>query len=95
MKLIKRLTALLLPLLMTPVFGFLIAESYLNFGGGEKDLLVLIPWILWSLLFLTSGLALWRSTISFKVWLLKSALYSILVLLVIWLSLLIYSIVAT
>ena len=32
-------------------WAFAIAEGYLNFGGGEKDLIMLIPWLIWSILF--------------------------------------------
>ena len=39
------------PLGLTPILAFLIAEGYLNFGGGEKDLLLLIPWILWAIIY--------------------------------------------
>lgn len=39
-------------LALTPLLGFFIADGYLNCGGGEKDLLLFIPWILWSLLYL-------------------------------------------
>ena len=49
----------LLPLLMTPVWGYLIAEGYLNFGGGEKDLFLLVPWIVWSFIYLLGFIFLW------------------------------------
>ena len=39
------------PLAVTPLLALLIAEGYLNFGGGEKDLLLVLPWILWSLVY--------------------------------------------
>ncbi len=39
------------PIAVTPLLVLLIAEGYLNFGGGEKDLLLVIPWILWSLVY--------------------------------------------
>jgi hypothetical protein len=32
-----RLFLSIAPLSMTPLWGYLIAEGYLNFGGGEKD----------------------------------------------------------
>jgi hypothetical protein len=32
-----------MPVLLTPVWGYLIADGYINFGGGEKDLLLGIP----------------------------------------------------
>ncbi|UCG07787.1 MAG: hypothetical protein JSV83_03810 [Desulfobacterales bacterium] len=46
-----RLFLSIAPLSMTPLWGYLIAEGYLNFGGGEKDLFLLIPWIFWSLIY--------------------------------------------
>ena len=39
------------PLGFTPLLAFLIAEGHLNFGGGEKDLLLLIPWTLWAIIY--------------------------------------------
>jgi len=40
---IFRLILSIVPLALTPLLGFLIAEGYLNFGGGEKDLFLLVP----------------------------------------------------
>ena len=48
-----------MPLALTPLVALLIAEGYLNFGGGEKDLLLLIPWILWSLFYAIIFIILW------------------------------------
>lgn len=53
-----------LPLALTPLLGFFIADGYLNFGGGEKDLLLLVPWIFWSLLYLIFFLASWWTKVS-------------------------------
>ncbi|OFV99325.1 MAG: hypothetical protein A3F68_06860 [Acidobacteria bacterium RIFCSPLOWO2_12_FULL_54_10] len=47
----KKLGICLLPLLLTPAWVMLISEGYLNFGGGDKDIILLIPWLIWSLLF--------------------------------------------
>jgi len=91
----KRIIILLFPLLITPLIGFLIADGYLNFGAGEKDLFLLIPWCLWSLFFIISGSLLWRSKIPFRTWILKSLIYSVLTLLFLWLCLLIYSVMTT
>ena len=49
----------IVPLGITPLLAFLIAEGYLNFGGGEKDLLLLIPWILWSILYAIIYIVQW------------------------------------
>ena len=56
---IYKLILCLLPLLLTPVWGYLIAEGYLNFGSGEKDLFLLIPWMAWSVVYLLSFIFLW------------------------------------
>lgn len=42
------------PLALSPLLLFLAAEGYLNFGGGEKDIILMLPWVLWSL---TYGIA--------------------------------------
>jgi hypothetical protein len=39
------------PLALSPLLLFLVAEGYLNFGGGEKDIILILPWILWSLVY--------------------------------------------
>jgi len=62
----------MLPLGLTPLWGFLIAEGTLNFGGGEKDLLLLIPWLLWSLLYMVIFIVAWVKRWSLG----KTVLYS-------------------
>lgn len=89
---ILRILILFLPISITPLLGLLIAGAYLNFGGGEKDLLLLIPWILWSVIFIISGLWMWRTQPLTKNWLIKSLKVSVLVTLVLWLCLFVYSI---
>ena len=60
MRIALRLTMTVLPLLLTPVLGYLLAQGYINLGGGEKDILVLLPWMAWSLVFAISSWVLWR-----------------------------------
>ena len=91
----KRTITLISPFLATPLWGFLIAENYLHFGGGDKDLAILILWVLWSLIFIVTGISQWQKEVLFKRWAVKSFGYSVLVLLVLWLSLLIYSVATT
>jgi hypothetical protein len=50
----------LAPLAASPVLLFAIAEGVLDLGGGEKDLLWLMPWLLWSVVYAVSSLLLWR-----------------------------------
>lgn len=55
----SKLILCLLPLLLTPIWGYFIAEGYLNFGGGEKDLFLLLPWLVWSVIYLIFFIILW------------------------------------
>ena len=63
---IFRLILSIVPLALTPLLGFLIAEGYLNIGGGEKDLFLLIPWMVWSLVYFVLFLILWRRKFPIK-----------------------------
>jgi len=56
---IGRLGLCLAPLAVTPLLVLLIAEGYLNFGGGEKDLILALPWIIWSLAYAIVFAACW------------------------------------
>jgi hypothetical protein len=47
------------PLLLTLLFGWLVMEGNLNLGGGEKDVFLLFPLLLWSLVYLCCFLLLW------------------------------------
>jgi hypothetical protein len=49
----------LTPLGLTPVLLNLIADGALSVGGGEKDLVWLLPWTLWSVTFAVSSFVLW------------------------------------
>src|SRR5262249_7630276 len=55
-----RLVTALLPLALTPALASAINAGILNFGGGEKDIILLIPWVLWSLAFAVVALVYWR-----------------------------------
>jgi hypothetical protein len=54
-----RLLLALLPLILTPALGFLLAEGHVDLGGGEKDALWVLPWAIWSLLYAASSFVLW------------------------------------
>lgn len=60
MTVVRRVFASLLPLAATPLLGYGLAGGVLDLGGGEKDLVLLLPWILWSLVFAVSSWILWR-----------------------------------
>ena len=66
-----RLMLGLLPLALTPGVFFLVAEGYVNLGGGCKDIIIVFPWLLWSIsYFIFFMIAVWRSQA-----LLRSAAY--------------------
>ena len=54
-----RLLTALVPLALTPLFAHLISNGVLNFGGGCKDIVLVLPWILWSVLYLIASVVLW------------------------------------
>ena len=47
-----------LPALLTPLLIYSLAEGILDFGGGEKDILLALPWLIWSIVFALSGYVL-------------------------------------
>ena len=62
-----KLILCLAPMLLTPVWGYLIADGYLNFGGGDKDLFLLVPWVVWAFIYLLIFLVAWIKRRSIKV----------------------------
>jgi hypothetical protein len=61
---VLRLILSIVPLALTVPLGYLIAEGYLNFGGGEKDLILLLPWIVWSVVYFVLFLIFWKRKVS-------------------------------
>jgi len=68
-----RIVICILPTSLTPLWAYLIAEGFFNFGGGEKDLLLIIPWMAWSFIYMTIFIVTWTKKIAIK----KGILYSI------------------
>ena len=62
-----KLILCLLPLLMTPIWGHLLSYGYLDFGGGDKDIFLLIPWLFWSFLYLLIFIVAWFKRKKIKV----------------------------
>jgi hypothetical protein len=60
MNALARLGIALLPAALTPLLVVAIGSDWISLGGGEKDLVVAIPWALWSVIFAVSSLVLWR-----------------------------------
>ena len=59
-RIVLRLALSLLPLGLTPLLIHLIGYGYLNFGGGCKDVLMMVPWMVWSLIYLIISIVCWR-----------------------------------
>jgi hypothetical protein len=72
------------PLLLTPVLFYVLAEGVLNLGGGEKDILWIFPWLIWSIIFAISSYILIAKGRAVANWLRYSLTISILVLVVLF-----------
>src|SRR5438128_6537986 len=57
---VVRIVTAFAPLLLTPALSRAINNGTLNFGGGEKDIVLIIPWLLWSVGFAAAALVCWR-----------------------------------
>ncbi len=89
-KLLQRIFILVFPLLLTPVWVWLIAAGHLNLGAGEKDVLYLGPWLLWALLFIVTGAVIWRKYVVTRTWVLRSLSFSFAVLILLWVVLVLF-----
>ena len=58
MKIYQQVLLALLPLGLTPLIFQFIVYGYIDFGAGEKDMAMIVPWIVWSLFFSITGLVL-------------------------------------
>jgi hypothetical protein len=76
---------------VTPLWAYLIADGYLNFGGGEKDLLLLIPWIVWSLLYLMIFVVSWLKGLKMKRGLVYSVGGASIMIALAWLVMFVFS----
>ena len=63
-----------LPILLTPLLIYALAEGILNFGGGEKDILLALPWLIWSVVFALCSYVLIYRKWPVRRWVCRSAL---------------------
>jgi hypothetical protein len=54
-----RASLALAPLGLTPVLFWVLGSGAVDLGGGEKDLVWILPWLLWSTTFAISMVATW------------------------------------
>ena len=64
----------LIPLLLTPALLYALAEGIMDFGGGEKDIILVLPWFIWSLVFAICSFILIYRRWGITRWVLVSAL---------------------
>ena len=64
------------PLLFTPVLIYGLAEGILDYGEGEKDILLALPWLIWSVVFALCSFALIYRRWVIRRWVLRSGLIS-------------------
>lgn len=65
------------PMLITPGLFLALAEGWLDLGGGEKDILLALPYFLWALIFFVVSLVLIVKGWPLRRWLIRSGIVSI------------------
>jgi hypothetical protein len=70
------------PMLITPGLIYMLAEGWFDFGGGEKDILLALPYFLWAFIFFVVALVLIIKNWSLQRWLLRSGFVSVVAMLV-------------
>lgn len=75
----------LLPLLLSPLVLFALAEGWIDFGGGEKDVVLVLPYFIWSLTFFVCAIVLILKRWPLLRWLRRSLLLSLLLLIALFL----------
>ena len=55
-----RTVVALLPLAITWPLGYALNAGYINLGGGEKDIIILVPWLLWASVYAIASFVYWR-----------------------------------
>ncbi|MDH3282674.1 MAG: hypothetical protein OEQ18_16320 [Gammaproteobacteria bacterium] len=64
------------PVLMTPLLVYGLAEGWLDFGAGEKDVLAALPWFIGSVVFALSAVVLIMKGWNLVRWMRRSAVLS-------------------
>ncbi|RDE19402.1 hypothetical protein DV711_10920 [Motiliproteus coralliicola] len=73
-----------LPLLLSPLLLFALAEGWLDFGGGEKDVLLVLPYLILTFTFFCCSLVLILKRWPLSRWVKRSAALSFGLLLLLW-----------
>jgi hypothetical protein len=59
MEALSRLGVALFPAALSVLFAWLLMEGFIGLGGGEKDIFLALPMLLWSVAFAVSCLVFW------------------------------------
>lgn len=54
-----RLALCLLPVALTPLVFFSLAEGWVRFGGGEKDIILAFPFAVWAVIYTLAFVVMW------------------------------------
>ena len=87
-RILGRLALSLMPLALTPGLGFLLAEGYVNLGAGCKDILALIPWLVWAFAYFIGSLVFWWKGTSVRRAVLYAAIWATGFMALMWVILL-------
>ena len=63
-----------MPLLLSPLVLFALAEGWVDLGGGEKDLIFILPYGLWALVFFLAAVTLISKRWAVDRWLLRATI---------------------
>jgi hypothetical protein len=94
-RIIIGLLAVFWPYPLVALFFYATAGGYLNFGGGEKDIVLAAPLALLAVLYSISSIVLWRRgrPVARRMW--ESLLVALGLVLILWLGLAAWSLIAT
>lgn len=81
---VSHLLVALIPLAFTPSLVFLLAEGILSVGGGEKDLLLALPYSIWALIFFVTAAVLIFKRWQLGKWFQRSLLISMVAMASLW-----------
>jgi polyferredoxin len=59
MDFLSRISAAFAPMVVTVIIAWSVMSGLISFGGGEKDIILILPVAIWSILFAVASLIMW------------------------------------
>jgi hypothetical protein len=87
----SKLGLCLLPLALVPLVFFSLAEGWVSFGGGEKDIILAFPFAVWAIIYTVAFAVMWVRSNSTKACVVRGAMAATIPLALGWVGLLIWS----